>query len=121
MGHVKSMVELAVEGRSHMVLSSSKYHAECAGQGIEYDFARCKWWYKSNSTHSTAGLLSVSLASFGPLNVTLRHTRKFARRNRDYMRSYRGGALGLDADSKVKVCKAHRCALDTDYAFISGA
>ena len=41
--------------------------------------------------------------SFGSSNVTLCHTRKFARRNRDYMRAYRGGALGLEAESQVRV------------------
>ena len=27
--------------------------------------------------------------------------------------------MGLEAESQVRVCKAHRCALDTDYKFIS--
>ena len=99
--------------------TTHRYHAECAGHGIEYDFARAKWYYRKFNRHSTAGLMEVSAASFGVSNITLHHSHKFARRARDYMRAYRGGALGLEADSKVRICKAHRCALDTDWAFIA--
>jgi len=40
----KSMLEEIVEEAGHRVLLSSKYHCECAGQGIEYCFgSTCNW------------------------------------------------------------------------------
>ena len=43
----KSMLEEIVEKSGHILLLSSKYHAEVVGQGIEYCFGRTKWWYKN--------------------------------------------------------------------------
>ena len=96
---------------------SSKFHAECAGVGIEYDFGRVKWYYKDNHAFSMDGLRNGSMAAFAATVVTLGHTRKFARKARDYMRAYRAGAAGLDADSAVRVMKSHRCMLDVGEVF----
>jgi hypothetical protein len=118
----KSRLEEVVEarGKGHIVLLSAKYHAECAGQGIEYCFGRCKWWFKKHNTSpSTESLKRLSSAAFGREVVTLDHVRNFARKNRDYHRVYRAGVVGLDADDKVKFCKMHRCALDSHYTFIT--
>ena len=41
------------------------------------------------------GLQNGSMAAFAATVVTLGHTRKFARKARDYMRAYRAGAAGL--------------------------
>ena len=116
--HVKSRIERALNARDHLVLLSSKYHAECAGQGIEYDFGRSKWWYRKHNRHSTVSLRDVSAAAFNKEVVSLYHTRRFARKARDYMRAYRAGAKGLDADASVLHLKTHRCALDTHTAFV---
>ena len=113
------MVETLALERGHIILLSSKYHAECAGQGIEYDFGRVKWYFRKWNSHSTEGLKKGSARAFGADVVTLRHTRKFARRCRDYMRAYRAGAMGLEADSRVRLVKTHRCALDTDFTFVT--
>ena len=51
--------------------------------------------------------------------VSVDHVQKFARKNRDYHRVYRAGVVGLEAEEAVKKCKSHRCALDTDYNFIT--
>ena len=116
--HVKSMIQRVVEGQGHTVLLSSKYHAECAGQGIEYDFGRVKWWYRKHNRHSTTSLRELSASAFHKSVVTLGHTRKYARKGRDYMRAYRAGAQGLGADTVVTVMKSHRSALDSHTAFI---
>ena len=50
------------------------------------------------------------------------HSHKFARRARDdisFIRACRGGELRLEADSMVEICKAHRCALNTDWVFFA--
>ena len=88
--------------------------------GIEYDFGRVKWDYKSTHALSNDGLINGSRASFARDVVTLGHTRKFARKARDYMRAYRAGAKGLEADSAVQLLKTHRCMLDVAARFCSG-
>ena len=45
--------------------------------------------------------------------------KKFARKARDYMRAYRAGAKGLEADSAVQLLKTHRCMLDAAASFCS--
>ena len=116
--NVKSMIERAVEGKGHTVLLSSKYHAECAGQGIEYDFGRVKWWYRKHNRNSTASLRELSASAFDKSVVTLDLARKYARKCRDYMRVYRAGSKGLGTDDVVTVMKSHRSALDSHTAFI---
>jgi hypothetical protein len=117
--NTKSMLEELLEEHEHILLLSAKYHAECAGQGIEYCFGRCKWWFKKHNRGSTAALKQLSAKSFSHDVVSVDHCRKFARKNRDYHRVYRGKVTGLDADRSVKLCKTHRCALDTDFTFIT--
>jgi hypothetical protein len=116
--YVKSMIERVLNARGHEVLLSSKFHAEIAGVGIEYDFGRAKWWYRKHNRLSTASLRKLSADAFSIDVISLLHTRKFARKARDYMRAYRAGASGLETDSTVLVLKTHRCALDTHHAFV---
>ena len=40
--NTKSMLEEELERNGHILILSEKYHAECAGQVIEYCFERCK-------------------------------------------------------------------------------
>jgi len=115
--NVKSMLQTLVERRGHLLQLSPKYHAELAGQGIEYDFGRTKWWFRNHNSHSTAGLREKSKQSFGPDVVTIAHTRKFARRARDYQRAYRVGHTGLEVEVGIKKYKCHRAAIDTDFTF----
>ena len=114
---VKSMLEVLVLRGGHILELSPKFHAELAGQGVEYDFGRCKWWFRKYNSHSTAGLREKSLMSFGADVVTLAHTRKFARRARDYERAYRRGHKGLSVEDAVKQRKSHRSVFDSDRAF----
>jgi len=78
----KSMLEEIVAEAGHLVLLSSKYHCECAGQGIEYCFGRSKWWFRSHNRLSTVNLERNSKAAFGIDVVTIGHVRKFARKCR---------------------------------------
>ena len=117
--NVRSMLQFLVEDRRHLLSLSPKYHAELAGQGVEYDFGRTKWWFRTHNSHSTAGLKAKSKESFDGSVVTMAHTRKFARRARDYMRAYKRGHKGLEVEIFTKKYKTHRCALDTDYTFVT--
>ena len=116
--HVKSLIERALNARGHQVMLSSKFHAECAGVGVEYDFGRCKWWFRKHNRLSTESLRTLSAQAFSKEVVSLFLTRKFARKSRDYMRAYRAGAQGLQSDSTVSILKTHRCALDTHHTFV---
>ena len=116
----KSMLEEIVAEAGHLVLLSSKYHCECAGQGIEYCFGRSKWWFRSHNRLSTVNLERNSKAAFGIDVVTIGHVRKFARKCRDYQRVYRGGIKGSKTESKVAEYKTHRAALDTHFQFVTG-
>ena len=116
--NVKSKLEELVEKAGHILLFSSKYHAECAGQGIEYCFGRAKWWFRKYNRRSTTGLREDSKRAFESSVLTISHVRKYARKNRDYHRVYRAGVVGGAADGAVKTCKTHRSALDSHYAFV---
>ena len=116
--NVKSMIERALNARGHVALLSSKFHVECAGVGIEHDFGRAKWWFRKHNRLSTESLRKLSTQAFGVDVISLYHTRKFARKTRDYMRAHRAGSKGLETDSVVTVCKSHRCVLHTHIAFV---
>ena len=115
----KSMLEEIVSSAGHILLLSSKYHAEVAGQGIEYCFGRAKWRFKKFNRCSTNALRKQSREVFESNVVTIDHVRKFARKTRDYQRVYRAGVTGLAADSSVKKCKTHRSMADTNHKFIT--
>ena len=109
-----------MEKSGHILLLSSKYHAEVAGQGVEYCFGRTKWWYKKHNVAGTANSLrDLPRRAFDKEVVTIDHARKFARKARDYQRVYRAGVKGLAAELSIKKCKTHRCALDTHYTLVS--
>ena len=117
--NTKSMLEEIMDNSGHILLLSSKYHAEIAGQGIEYCFGRSKWWFKKHNRGSTEALRQLSREAFDNGVVTVDHARKFARKVRDYMRVYRAGVKGLKAEDCIKVCKTHRCMMDSFYKFVS--
>ena len=72
----------------------------------------------THNRYSTASLREVSADAFGKSVVTLAHSRKYARKGRDYMRAYRAGARGLGADTAVQMVKSHRSALDSHTSFV---
>ena len=116
---VKSMLETLVVRAGHLLQLSPKYHAELAGKGIEYDFGKCKWWFRKFGSPSTKGLRVRSLQSMGRDVVTLRLARRNARRARDYMRAYAWGHKGLEVELAVTKYKCHRAAIDQDFKFVT--
>ena len=116
----KSMLQIKVEARGGILIMSVKFAAENAGIGIEYDNGRAKMDYKRNRGDSIKALRNVSVTCWRQENITIHHTRKFARKSRDYTRCYKAGVSGLDKTIEaLKAVKTHRCALDTDYGFIA--
>ena len=77
-----------------------------------------KYDFRSNSITSLSGYYKNSHNCFRKENITIHKRRRFARKARDYQRAYRAGAMGLEAEIAIKKVKTHRCALDTDTAFI---
>ena len=116
---VKSMLQEIVDARGHLVELSSTYHAEVAGQGIEYSFGRNKWWYKKHKRGKTASLKEMSRTAFDKCVVGVDHVRKFARKARDYMHIYRECVKGLAAEDIVKKCKTHRSMVDSFNTFVT--
>jgi hypothetical protein len=117
-----------------------KVHPEIAGVGIEYDcWGYAKLKYRKEISDGIAAHLekNVKKALSPELTLTISRTRKFARKARDYKLAYfflismltqtdstRGGDERLakeTIESITKAFKAHRCALDINYAFIRTA
>ena len=119
-------------------------YAEIAGVGIEYDWGYAKLKYRKEINDGLAVHLeeNVKKALSPTETLTLNRTRKFARKAREYKLTYfflcsmltqtdltPGLTLGADEqrlaketiESITKAFKAHRCALDSDYAFIRTA
>jgi hypothetical protein len=109
---------------------SSKYHAECAGDGVEYLFGKSKYWYRSHHRDTQDGLMNDSMASFAPEVLDLPFVRACAARARRYQRTYRftlnvpPGAPEMSFDTtegyvkKLKTMyRSHRSAADTLRAF----
>ena len=109
------MLDEELERNGHILLLSEKYHAERAVQEIKYYFGRCKWWFKKNNHGSTAALKVLLDKAFTHNVVSVDHCRKFAQKNWDYHRAYHGKSTGLNMERSVKLCKTHRCDLDTDF------
>ena len=120
----------AVVSRGHLLELSSKYHAECAGDGVEYLFGKSKYWYRSHHRDTQDGLMNDSMASFAPEVLHLPFVRACAARARRYQRTYRftlnvpPGAPEMSFDTtegyvkKLKTMyRSHRSAADTLRAF----
>ena len=110
--------ELFQEHGGHVVKFSAKFHAECAGHGIEYMIGRSKYYHKKFNRQTVESLRETTRASVAKENLPLHLIRKYARKCRDYMRVYRASVTGFDADPTVKLFKSHRSALDSHFAFI---
>lgn len=130
----KSALEEVLLQRGHILRMCVKGHPELAGCGIEYAWGRSKLIFrrhvndrvpanlhknilKSFSASEIASKNGVS--TFKPLSLDL--IRKFARKARAYRAAYRDGESNEHADIEkhVKVSKAHRSCLDSDYHFCS--
>jgi hypothetical protein len=103
----------------HVCNFSSKHHCEVAGQGIEYDNGRSKWWYRSHCDETVGGMRKNAALSVSKSVITLVHSMKFARKARDFMRAYRTGSMGKDVEKHSREFRAHRCMLNCFFTFVS--
>ena len=103
----------------HVCNFSSKHHCEVAGQGIEYDNGRSKWWYRSHCEETVGGMRKNAALSVSKSVITLVHSMKFARKARDFMRAYRTGSMGKDVEKHSREFRAHRCMLNCFFTFVS--
>jgi hypothetical protein len=125
-------------------MTPRKVYPEIAVVGIEYDwiYAKLKYWKEINNGLAAHLEEKVKRALCPEEMLTLKRTRKFARKAREYKLTYfflirmtedigdtTDGHITADAkrvakdtiESITKAFKAHRCALDSDYAFIRTA
>ena len=113
---------------------SPKCHCELAGEGIEYAWGCAKNWYRNQPMSEKKGkknFLALVRRSISRDQLTTVRIRKFSRRARQYICSYRAmqcennnnDNLAIDPDMLPRVEKvlkefrAHRCALDFDHKF----
>ena len=115
-------------------VTTTKYHAEYAGEGIEYSWGASKSLYRrqplasKRSKASFDALVNKCISREQALPIEL--IRKFSRRARGYMEAYKSlemkAELGKDntishvkIENMKKVLRCHRCALDFDQGFIA--
>jgi hypothetical protein len=116
---------------------TTKYHAEYAGEGVEYSWGAAKALYQRYPIYSKQGkenfLDLVSRCTSRDV-MTMELIRKFSRRARSYMLTYKSlEMVGENEDTKQsqdnishsriesmrKIIKCHRTALDFDRGFIA--
>jgi hypothetical protein len=136
----KSKLECLVEELGGNCRMTPKVHPEIAGVGIEYDWGYAKLKYRKEINDGIASHLekNVKKALDPEETLTINRTRKFARKAREYKLTYhflitmlaQTDSLTPGSDDRLaketienitKAFKAHRCALDSDYAFIRTA
>lgn len=135
----KSALQHLVESRGHILIMSPKCHPELAGMGIEYSWGKAKLEFRRRTNDENPKKLEKNMlkALSTEAILTLQRIRRFARRTRDYRRTY---ALlgGVEADidelkrkhdaegyklieKMVATCKAHRNIVDMEVTFLSTA
>jgi len=124
-------------------LITTKYHAEYAGEGIEYSWGAAKAMYRRYPLASKKGkehFVDLVLKCTAREVLTTEMIRKFSRRARSYMLTYkaldifveegREKWMGDEVDTSLditykqienmqKIIKSHRAALDFDRGFIA--
>ena len=93
-------------------------HCELAGRGIEYANGRATWDFRNGCTGKIADLESLCRRAYSACVIPQSLMAKYERRIRDYMRSYRMGALSKDLEKLRAVIKTHRNMLDSYESFI---
>lgn len=134
----KSALQHLVESRGHILLMSPKCHPEIAGVGIEYSWGKSKLEFRRNINDEIVKNLRENMLKALSTDkiLTLGRVRRFARRTRDYRRTYArlasagtdmadlkrkyGGAEGFRLIEKMaKGCKTHRNIVDMEVTFIN--
>ena len=114
----KSWIEQVVADFDNILEVSPIVHCEIAGRGIEYANGRAKWDFRNGCTGKLSELEPLCRRAYGKYNIPQELAAKYERRVRDYMRSYRMGALSADLEKMRAVIKTHRNMLDSYEAFI---
>jgi hypothetical protein len=134
----KTKLAILLEWNGGICRMTPKCHPEIAGVGIEYDWGYAKLTYRKRINDGVAAHLEANVKKALSTKdvLTINRTRKFARKARDYKLTYfylfqmvstaiaegGDGRVAKQAIEKiVKAFKVHRCALDSDYAFITHA
>ena len=111
------------------LILTPKCHPEIAGRGVEYAWGYSKLRFRQDFNDAIASNLKGNVIKLLDQQVlTLNRLRKFARKAREYKLTYSllfhlsdendGSAGKDDIEHITKVFKAHRSAMDSDYAFI---
>jgi hypothetical protein len=136
-----TQLEFVCESLGAEAIITTKYHAEYAGEGIEYSWGAAKAIYRRYPLGAKKGKekfvdLVVKCTSRAVLTTEL--IRKFSRRARNYMLSYKvleivgeegrgddiDGSLDIthkQIENMQKIIRSHRAALDFDRGFITSA
>ena len=114
-----SQLEYVCSSLGVKVLITTKYHAEYAGEGIEYSWGAAKAIYRHYPLYSKKGKMNfIGLVSkcISREVLTADLIRKFSRRARNYMLTYKSLEMIVDDDGGDLAC--HRSAVDFDNGFI---
>jgi len=128
-----SQLEFVCEQLGATALITPKYHAELAGEGIEYTWGFLKSIYRRYPLEKKKGKTQFEALLNQCLSrdlITKEIVRKFSRRARGYMEAY--VALDINEEEEMygtpiphrkieqlkKVLKSHRAAIDFDKEFI---
>ncbi|CAN0378133.1 unnamed protein product, partial [Ectocarpus sp. 13 AM-2016] len=86
----KSALQHVVESRGHILIMSPKCHPELAGVGIEYAWGKAKLEVRRKLNDENPKKLEENMlkALSTETILTLTRIRRFARRTRDYRRTY---------------------------------
>lgn len=103
----------------HIYHLSPKYHCGLAGMGVEYGNGRSKWRYRKHCDGTTKGWRDNAKFSYSTKAIKHHHTMKYARKTRDFERSYRAGTASRDVAKHKKTFKTHRNMIDVHLKFIT--
>ena len=136
----QSQLEYVCESLGVRALITTKYHAEYAGEGVEYSWGFSKALYRRHplaQKKTTEGFLALVDKCISRDVLTVDLIRKFSRRAREYMETYK--MLEMEAtntnetegnssenapipykriETLKKILKSHRAAIDFDKSFI---
>lgn len=111
--------EAVLHAYGHRLQMSPRYHCECAGEGIEFDNGRSKWYFRKCNDFSTDGFKRAAATSMSKSNLPRALSAKYERRCRDYVRCYRLGCETNGLEKMRKEIKSHRNMFDSYRAYVS--
>jgi len=124
----KTMLQHVGEGLGCIIDRSPKCTPEVAGDGIEYDWAMAKLWYRKQDLNKKKGkqkFAELVKRAVSSEVITMERTRAFSRRARLNLLSYHllekdgKSATPLDVKKFKKEQKTHRNIVDEDCGFVA--